>query len=295
MLSKKDNLIDKGKEKMKDKVCMVTGATSGIGLVTARELARMGAVIVIVGRNPQKGENTIAAIKEATGNPHVELMLADLSEQAQIRQLAADFKQRYDRLDVLVNNAGAMFFRREISPDGFEMTFAVNHLNYFLLTNLLLDMLKASAPARIVNIASKSHEDKLLDFDDLQSEKKYWGMDAYGKSKLENIYFTYELARRLDGSNVTVNALHPGLVATNIGANNGWIVEIFLPLLGLFALKPQDGARTSIYLASSPEVEGISGKYFVQCKDVPSSPQSYNADTARRLWQISEQMTGVDN
>lgn len=278
---------------MKDKVCMITGATSGIGLVTAQELARMGAEIVIVGRNPQKGKKTVAAIKEATGNPHVELMLADLSEQAQIHKLVADFKQRYDRLDVLVNNAGAMFFRREISRDGFEMTFAVNHLNYFLLTNLLLDVLKASAPARIVNIASKSHEDKLLDFDDLQYEKKYRGMHAYGKSKLGNIYFTYELAQRLEGSKVTVNALHPGLVATNIGANNSWIVKVFLPLMGLFALKPQDGARTSIYLASSPEVEGVSGKYFVECKEVPSSPQSYDKDAARRLWQMSAEMTGL--
>ncbi|MCJ7625668.1 MAG: SDR family oxidoreductase [Anaerolineaceae bacterium] len=278
---------------MKDKVCMVTGATSGIGLVTAQELASMGAKIVIVGRNSQKGEQIVAAIKEATGNSHVELMLADLSEQSQIRKLVSDFKQRYDRLNVLVNNAGAMFLRRIISPDGFEMTFAVNYLNYFLLTSLLLDVLKSSAPARIVNVASRSHEGKLLDFDDLQSEKKYQGMDVYGKSKLGNIYFTYELARRLEGSNVTVNSLHPGFVATNMGTNNGWFVKLFWPLLGLFAVKPQEGARTSIYLASSPEVEGVSGKYFMECKEVPSSSQSYDEDTARRLWQISEELTGM--
>ncbi len=280
---------------MKGKICMVTGATSGIGLETARALAYMGATTIIVERSLERTVATVARIQELTGNPNVEYLLADLSIQSQIRQLAKDFKQRHTNLHVLVNNAGAFFVFRKLSADGIEMTWALNHLNYFLLTNLLLDTLQASAPARIVNVASGAHMNKELNFDDLQNRRGYYSERVYGQSKLANILFTYELARRLDGTQVTANALYPGWVATNIGKNNGWLVRLLLPLIQRSAITPEEGAQTSIYLATSPEVEGLTGKYFERCKPIESSPVSYDEETARRLWQISAQMTGLKN
>ena len=219
-------------------------------------------------------------------------LLADLSSMAEVRRLAEAFKGRYGRLDVLVNNAGAIFVRRQNTVDGYEMTFALNHLSYFLLTNLLLDLLKASAPSRIVNVASDAHEGAKLDLDNLNGGR-FFTVQAYGRSKLANILFTYELARRLEGTGVTANALHPGFVATGFGANNGALTRIFMRLSHLFALTPAQGADTVIYLASSPDVEGISGRYFVRRQAVPSSPASYDEATARRLWEISAQMTGL--
>ena len=279
---------------MHNKVCMVTGATDGIGKVTARVLVEKGAQVVVVGRNRAKTERTVAEIKQQTGRDTVDYLLADFASQAQTRQLAADLLARYERLDVLVNNAGTMFISRKETADQLETTFAVNHLGYFLLTNLLLDVLKASVPARIVNVASDAHEGLKLDFDDLQAEKEYKGMVVYGRSKLANLYFTYELARRLAGTGVTVNALHPGFVATNIGADN-------IPLLGKpikwlinrFVKSAEEGAETTIYLATSPEVEGVTGKYFVDCQAVASSSVSYDETAARRLWQVSAEMVGV--
>ncbi len=278
---------------MEDEICMVTGATSGIGAVTARALAEKGATVVIVGRNAEKSEATANLIQQQTGNPKVEYLLADLSVQEEIRRLAEQFKSRYPRLHVLVNNAGAFFMSRQLSADGLEMTFALNHLGYFLLTNLLLDILKASAPARIVNVSSHGHRGRKITFEDLQSQGRYAPMQAYGRSKLANLLFTYELARRLEGSGVTVNALHPGFVATNLAANNGWLVRLFLPLVHLFAISPEEGAQTAIYLATSPEVEGVTGKYFVDKKPVESSPESYDRETAARLWQVSVELTGL--
>lgn len=279
---------------MEGKVCMVTGATAGIGKVTARVLAEQGAHVIVVGRNEQKAAQTVQQINQKTGRDSAEFMLADFASLAATQALAAWFRGTHRRLDVLVNNAGAMFMSRQESQDGIEMTFAVNHLGYFLLTNLLLDLLKASAPARIVNVSSKAHEGAQLDFDDLECRKNYAGMKAYGRSKLANLLFTYELARRLEGSGVTANALHPGFVATNIGANN---IPLFRRpvkwLINRVAKNVEEGAQTSIYLASSPEVEGVTGKYFVDCKPVPSSAASYDEAAARRLWQISAEMVGL--
>jgi NAD(P)-dependent dehydrogenase (short-subunit alcohol dehydrogenase family) len=279
---------------MREKTCLVTGATSGIGKATAHALARQGAKLVVVGRNLPKTEAAVQEIRQQSGNPDVAFLLADLSSQAQIRQLAGEFRARYDRLDVLVNNAGAVFARRQESVDGLELTFATNHLNYFLLTNLLLDRLRASAPARIVNVASAAHQGVALDFDDLQMRRRYGMMLAYGRSKLANLYFTYELARRLAGSGVTVNTVHPGYVATGLGANNfGFLGRLLKPLINLPGKAPGDGADTVIYLATSPGVEGVSGEYFVDRRPVPSSQVSYDEDAARRLWQISEELTGL--
>jgi len=271
---------------------MVTGATSGIGRVTARVLAQAGAEVVVVGRNREKSEATVDRIKQQTGNPAVEYMLADLSSQAAIRQLAETFKSQHARLDVLVNNAGAFFLWRQESVDGVEMTFALNHLGYFLLTNLLLDTLKVSAPARIINVSSGSHRGETINFNHLPGKRMYSAFRAYGESKLANILFTYELARRLEGTGITVNAIHPGFVATNIGTNNGWIVRAIRPLMDLFALSTEEGADTMIYLAMSKEVEEITGKYFIRRKAVSSSSISYDESLARRLWQVSANMTG---
>ena len=279
---------------MQGKICTVTGATSGIGAVTAHHLAAQGARVVVISRNEQRCQNTVAEIRGQTGNPHVEYLVADLSSQDQIRKLAAEFHERYPCLDVLVNNAGAFFLARKESVDGIEMTFALDHLSYFLLTILLLDVLKASASARVVNVASAAHRGARIDFNDLQAEHGYGPMRAYGQAKLANILFTYELAHRLADSGVTANALHPGFVASNFAKNNGWVVRVAMRIVHLFAISPEQGAQTSLYLASSPEVEGITGKYFVDCKPVPSSPASYDQDAAKRLWRESERLTGLD-
>jgi len=253
--------------------------------------AKLGATVIVAGRDEERCQRTVTHIQRETQNFHVDYLLADLSVQAQVRQLAADFKARYERLDVLVNNAGAIFLRRQVSADGIEMTFAVNHLAYFLLTELLLDPLKASAPARVVNVASNSHRGKHLDFNNLELKRGYWANTAYGRSKLCNLYFTYELARRLEGTGVTVNAMHPGFVATNMAANNGWLVRLFLPLVHRNSLTPEQGASTAVYLASSPDVEAVTGKYFIREREVDSDPVSYDNATARRLWEVSEEMT----
>lgn len=278
---------------MNGKVCMVTGATSGIGLVTTLALAQRGATVVAVGRSQEKGAALVEQIERQTGSATVEYMLADLSSQQEIRRLAQQFQGRYQRLDVLVNNAGGLFISRQQSVDGIEMTFALNHLSYFLLTNLLLDTLKVSAPSRIVNVASDAHESARLDFDDLQGQRRYSGIQAYGRSKLANILFTYELARRLAGTGVTVNTLHPGVVATNFGTNNGRLARVLRRVANLVSISPDQGAQTSIYLATSPEVEGVTGQYFVKQKAVPSSKASYDTAAAARLWQVSEELTGL--
>jgi NAD(P)-dependent dehydrogenase (short-subunit alcohol dehydrogenase family) len=276
---------------MQGKNVLVTGATNGIGLVIARELARLGARVTIVSRNAGKCVVVAEMIKNETGHP-VDYIAADLSTLAGIRQASATFKGSHTHLHVLVNNAGALFIRRRLTADGYEMTFALNHLNYFLLTNLLLDLLQASTPARIVNVSSGSHLRASLDFDNLQGEKRYRGMQAYGQSKLANILFTYELARRLEGTGVTVNALHPGSVATGFARNNGLLFNVGTKIVGLlFLRKPEQGAQTSIYLASSPEVQGVTGKYFFDCQPVDSSPLSHDRALAEKLWQVSLELT----
>ena len=279
-------------QRMAGKICLVTGATSGIGKETALGLARQGATVVVGGRNEERAMSTVEQIKQRTGNPSVDYLLADLSSLQQVRDLAAEFKSRYSRLDVLVNNAGAIMLGRQVSVDGIELTFALNHLNYFLLTNLLLDLLVASAPARIVNVSSSSHRRGSMNFNDLQLEQRYGGMRAYSQSKLANVMFTYELARRLEGTGVTANALHPGLVATNFLANNGRMGRFLCFFMGLRGISQAKGALTSLYLGTSDEVEGVSGRYFVKQRENRSSRASYDETAASRLWQISEELTG---
>lgn len=275
------------------KVCLVTGGTSGIGYVTARELAKQGAIVIITARNEEKGKRSVEKLRAESGNGEINALMADFGSQSQVRDLAEAFKQQYDRLDVLVNNAGAIYLRRTVSQDGIEMTFAANHLAPFLLTNLLLDKLIESAPARIVNVASNAHEGRQINFDDLEGKRNYSFMNAYGQSKLANILFTYELDRRLPGNEVTVNAVHPGYVGTNMGANNGWLVRLFLPINRLFAIDVEEGAETVTYMASSPEVEGVSGKYYYQKRAISSSPLSHDERNAQKLWAVSAEMTGL--
>jgi NAD(P)-dependent dehydrogenase (short-subunit alcohol dehydrogenase family) len=276
---------------MNGKRCVVTGSTGGIGLVTARELARQGARLTLISRNPERCQAAVDNIREETGNQDIEFIAADLSSQAEVRRAAQEFLDRHEQLDVLVNNAGGFFWRRAETVDGLEMTMALNHLNYFLLTNLLLETIKASGPARIVNVSSDAHRGAKVNFDDIQGQRRYAGFRAYAQSKLMNVLFTYELARRLEGSGVTANALHPGFVASGFGKNNGLLFRILMPIAQLGALSPEDGARTSTYLASSPNVEGVSGKYFTKERAVRSDPASYDEQTALRLWELSLELT----
>ncbi len=275
---------------MNGKVVLITGANAGIGKITAQELAKMGARVVMVARSRERGEAALADVRRGSGSDRVDLLLADLSVQAEVRRLAAEFRERYGRLHVLVNNAGALIMTRQESADGIEMTFALNHLAYFLLTDLLLDLLKANAPARIVNVSSAAHFRAKLDFDDLENKTKYSGMNVYSQSKLANVYFTYELARRLEGTGVTANCLHPGFVASNFAKNNGWLAKMGMFLMRPFAISVEKGAETSIYLASSPQVAGVTGQYFDKKKAVRSSAVSYDETAARRLWGTSEQL-----
>jgi len=283
---------------MNGKVVIVTGSTNGIGEVTALELARKGAEVVLISRSQGKLENTVSKIKSETGNDNVSYIQADLSSMADIRKAAEQFLQSHNRLDVLVNNAGAFFSDRKQSVDGNEMTMALNHLNYFLLTHLLLDTLKQTASengeARIVNVSSSAHRGGNINFDDFQAENGYSGFGRYSESKLMNVLFTYDLARRLEGTNVTANVLHPGFVNTGFGMNNNGLVKIALDLIQkLVALSPEKGAETNIYLASSPDVKGVSGKYWDNKQEKESNSASHNLETQKRLWELSEELTGI--
>ena len=275
---------------MKGKVCLVTGGTNGIGKATAQALARMGATVVIVGRDVLKTAKVVEEIRAASGSKSVEPLLADLSSTQEVRWLADKFKRKYSSLHVLINNAGGFFLRRQLGGKGVEMTFALNHLASFLLTNLLLETLKASAPARIINVSSNAHASGKIEFDNLQGEREY-SPRAYDNSKLANILFTMELARRLEGTEVTVNALHPGFVATGFAKNNGRLIAALISMFApLVARSPAKGAETSIYLASSPSVEGISGKYFFDSHVIPAAPQATDMAVARKLWDVSAEM-----
>ena len=279
---------------MDGKTCLVTGATSGIGEVTARELARRGARVILVGRAPERCAATLERIRGESPTAAAESMIADLSSQASVRRLADQVLARCNRLDVLLNNAGGMFLTRRESVDGIEMTLALNHLSYFLLTNLLLPLITSSAPARIVNVASDAHKGGSIRFDDLQSRRSYSGWRAYQQSKLANILFTSELARRLDGTGVTVNTLHPGFVRTGFFREmEGWKGWVIRRSAEIFAIAPEQGARTLIYLATSPEVAGVTGRYFVKERPAAASTASQDQAVAQRLWRVSEELTGM--
>jgi retinol dehydrogenase 14 len=275
---------------MSGKVCLVTGANSGIGKITALALARMGARVVMVCRDRARGDAALAEIKQTTGSNGLELMLCDLSSQADIRRFADEFKATHDRLDVLVNNAGVYLRKRTTTIDNLEATFAINHLGYFLLTNLLLDLLKQSAPSRVVNVSSDAHAHGHINFDDLQGEKSYSGVKAYCHSKLANILFTRELARRLAGTGVTANCLHPGAVATGIFRALPKPIEAVIKLV---TMSPEKGAQTSIYLASAPAVEQVTGKYFVKCAEARPAPEAQDDQIASRLWAESARLTDL--
>jgi NAD(P)-dependent dehydrogenase (short-subunit alcohol dehydrogenase family) len=271
---------------------LITGGTSGLGAAAAQQIASLGGTVVIAGRNARRCARQVEKIKRNIPKARLDFLVADLSSQQQIRHLAGEFAARYPRLDVLVNNAGAYFGKREISVDGFEMTFALNHLSYFLLTNLLLDRLKASASGRIVVVSSDAHKGSTINFDDLHSEHHYDRLSAYAQSKLANLLFTYALVRRLDGTRITVNALHPGSVATNIGSNANWLKTKLRNLLARGMISPDEGAKTITYLATSPSVEGITGRYFYEGREVRSSENSYVAASAEQLWRVSEMLVG---
>jgi retinol dehydrogenase 14 len=278
---------------MAARVCLVTGATSGIGKATAAALASMGAGVGVVARDPPKGEATVAELRASSNNDRVKLFVADLSSQARVRSLAEDVLRRYDRLHVLVNCAGGYWAHRHVTADGLELTFALNHLSYFLLTNLLLDRLVESAPSRIVNVTSGAQSMGRIAFDDLQGEQGYRGQAAYSQSKLANVLFTYELARRLEGTGVTANCVHPGVVRTRFGQEDPNVATRWLPWVARpFLRTPKRGAETVVYLASSPEVEGVSGRYWANRKPRSSSRRSFDPETARRLWEVSAQLTG---
>jgi len=277
---------------MQGKTCMVTGANSGIGKATALGLAQMGANVVMVARDRTRGEVAQNEVKAKSGNNSVELLVADLSSQESIRKLVENFKQHYKQLHVLINNAGVFMLTRRETVDGLEITFAVNYLAPFLLTNLLLDVLKASVPARIVNVSSEAHENGYIKMDDLQAKKNYRPFRAYGQSKLALVMFTYELARRLKGAGLTANCLHPGFVATNIGQSGLGpvarpVAKFVLSFLGISA---EEGAKTSIYLATSPDVEDVTGKYFVKSVTRRSAPISYDESLQRQLWEESAKL-----
>lgn len=279
---------------MTGKVCLITGANSGIGKATALGLAKLDATTVIVSRDKDKGEAALLEIRTLSGNKNVDAMVADLSSQDSVRELAHDFTARYKKLHVLINNAGIFLPRRVATVDGLEATFATNHLGHFLLTNLLLDELKASAPSRIINITSSAHYGTEIDFEDLEGEKKYSGYHAYSQSKLANVLFTYQLAKRLEGTGVTANALHPGVVRTGFGKDQGGLMNITVRIGSPFMMSATRSAKAVIYLATSPKLDGVSGKFFSKGKEAKSSKQSYDVAAAEKLWNVSAELTKLN-
>lgn len=277
---------------MQDKVVVITGATNGIGEVAATELARQGAKVTILGRSAERCAATAGRIAKSTGK-QVETLVADFSVRAEVERAARELKGRLARLDVLVNNAGALFFDRRETADGLEQTFALNHMAYYTFTMHLLDLLKKSAPARIVNVSSHAHKKGTMHFDDLQMKKGFSGWGAYCQSKLANILFTAELARQLEGTGVTANSLHPGVVSTNFGTDNGWKGWLLQKAFKLAGITPEAGARTITYLASSREVDGVTGKYFYLERESRPTAEAQDVAAAKRLWETSRQLAGV--
>lgn len=288
-----DKKIEVGTE-IEGKICLVTASSRGIGFHVARGLAMKGAFVVLASHNRRRGDKARRRINGFTLQNSSDFMLVDLSSQEEIRKFARDFKEQYGHLDVLVNNAGGFFLNRRESVDGIEMTFALNHLNYFMTTLLLADSLLAVDSARIVNVASESHRGEEMDFDDLQLEQDYSGTQAYGQSKLANLLFTYELADRLANTGVTVNALHPGFVDINLGSQNELVRMVMSLVHFLFAKSAKEGAETPIYLASSPVVENVTGKYFIDKEPARSSEESYDLEARRKLWEVSEEMCELE-
>jgi len=277
---------------MGERICAVTGANSGIGKFVARDLARMGESVVMVCRNQTRGESARDEIRNETGNNQVDLMIADLSSLESVRKLAKDYTGSHDKLHVLVNNAGTILGKRNVTSEGLEETFVANYLSHFLLTNLLLDVLKKSAPSRIVNVSSDAHFNGHIEFDDLQGERKYGAMNSYCQSKLAQVLFTYALADRLKGTGVTVNVLHPGAVRTHWGDKAG-ALGIGIKIARPFMIGPEKGAETPFYLASSKEVEGVSGKFFASKKERKSSEESYKKEESEKLWEVSMKLSGL--
>lgn len=279
---------------MAGKTVLITGGTGGIGKAAAVALASMGARVAITGRERARADRAAAEIIGASGNRAVDVFVADMSSQAEVRRLASEILASYPELDVLVNNVGGFWAHRHVTADGLEHTFALNHLAPFLLTNLLLERLTASAPARVVTVSSGAQSMGTVDFDDLMGERNYSGQDAYNQSKLANVMFTYELARRLEGTRVTANVLHPGVTNTAFGSEDtarGWgpLIAMMRP----FMKSPERGAETPVYLAASPHVEGVTGRYFASRKAKPSNKSSYDAATMARLWQVSADLVGL--
>jgi retinol dehydrogenase 14 len=287
-------MVDVSGPSMAGKTVLVTGGTGGIGEATASGLAVLGADVAVTGRDRARTEAAVESIRAASGNGGVRAFAADLSAQSEVRRLAADVLDTYPRLDVLVNNVGGFWAHRHVTADGLERTFALNHLAGFLLTNLLLDRLKASAPSRVVTVSSGAQSMGTIDFDDLQGERRYSGQRAYNQSKLANVVFTFELARRLEGSGVTATVLHPGVVRTAFSAEDpAPFLRWLLPLARPFMKSPAAGARTSIYLASSPDVDGVSGAYFAKGKAKSANKSAYDFAMAARLWQVSADLVGL--
>ena len=277
------------------KVCVVTGSNSGIGRETAEALASMGARVVMVTRSREKGSEAREAIIRATGNREVDLLICDLSIMSQVESLAEEITENYSLLDVLINNAGAVFSKRTVTLEGFERSFAVNYLAPFKLTHQLIPILKNSAPSRVINLSSGLHKRAHIDLEDLQSTKHYEGMKAYQNSKLMVLLFTYELARRLTGTSITVNAVQPGFVATNLGRNSGSLVSsIMFRLVRPLQISPKEGAQTSIYAATAPELDGITGKCFAKSAEVKTSPESYDEDLQKRLYEKTLSLLNIE-
>lgn len=276
---------------MAGKRVLVTGATAGIGLETARAIAKEGAELIIVGRNPEKTKAVLEELKATSGNSNISFLLADLSSMAAVRKLAAEFLAKFDRLDVLVNNAGAVNPKHEKTAEGFELTFAMNHLSYFLLTNLLVPALEKAAPSRVVCVASEAHRGAKLDFDDLMTEP-YSAFKAYGRSKLANILFGRELARRLQSRGITVNTLHPGVVGSSFLAGKPGFWGVVGKVASVFMISNEAGAKTSIYLATSKDVDGVTGKYFDKSRERLPDAFAQDDAAAKRLWEVSEKLTG---
>lgn len=279
---------------MENKIVIVTGANSGIGKITAMSLAQKDYHVVMVCRNAKKGKVAQQEIIDMSNNKKVDLLLCDFASLKRVRKLAATILASYEKIDVLVNNAGMIAKERSLTEEHYESTFAINHLAPFLFTNLLLERIKASPNARIVTVASDAHKMvKAFDFGNLQAEKSFKQWDAYGLSKLCNIYFTYELAKRLENTGVTTNCLHPGVVRTNFGNDASKMIKWGIKFLGMFLLSPEKGAETSIFLVSSEKVKNVNGKYFIKKRQALSSELSYNEDIARKLWEHSEKLVGL--